>query len=426
MGDKVKPTRYVVKLEPFLEESDGDKRFTFEGSVDIYLKTDVANVFEITLHSLGLEIDHTKTTLTEALMPENVIEINEPVPHIETQKLVFPLSQILTKDIEYKLSLTFTGELSSEEDMHGFYRSSYTQDGETMYIATTQFQTTHARRAFPCFDEPKFKAVFQITIIAPNEYKAVSNMFTSNKIAVPDTQKTEHIFKDTPIVSSYLIAFIISKLEVNEEGTFGVWARKDAIEQTNYSKQVGPLLLDALNKWMDFDYFTELGMEKMEMAALPDFAAGAMENLGLLTYRETTVLYDENDSTDSARQRVASVIAHEQAHMWFGDLVTMEWWSYTWLNEGFARYFHYFGTALVEDKWNIPEQFVVEQVQTVMVTDSQTNTHAMTIDVEAHFDLDKAFDSISYNKGASVIRMMEHMIGTETFKTALQKYLRLQ
>lgn len=162
----------------------------------------------------------------------------------------------------------------------------------------------------------------------------------------------------------------------------------------------------------------------MEMAALPDFSAGAMENLGLLTYRETALLYDEEDSSDIAKQRVATVITHEQAHMWFGDLVTCEWWSYTWLNEGFARYFQYFGTALVEDKWNLGEQFVVEQLQNVMIMDSQLTTHPMTLDVESHTELSKAFDSISYNKGASVIRMMEHMIGSDKFKTALQKYLR--
>lgn len=132
LGDDITPTKYVVKLEPFMDESDGDKRFTFEGSVDIYLKTNLENVNEITLHSVGLEIDHTKTTLTEALTPANSIQVETPVPYTETQKLVFPLTQILSKDVEYKLTLTFTGVLSSETDMHGFYRSSYTQDGETL------------------------------------------------------------------------------------------------------------------------------------------------------------------------------------------------------------------------------------------------------------------------------------------------------
>lgn len=132
LGDKIKPTRYVVKLEPFLEESDGEKRFSFEGSVDIYLKTDQNNIFEITLHSFGLDIDHTKTSLTESLVPNNVIVVGEPIADTETQKIVFPLKGDLTKDVEYKLSLTFTGVLSSEDDMHGFYRSSYTQDGKTL------------------------------------------------------------------------------------------------------------------------------------------------------------------------------------------------------------------------------------------------------------------------------------------------------
>lgn len=175
---------------------------------------------------------------------------------------------------------------------------------------------------------------------------------------------------------------------------------------------------------MDYDYFSEMGMEKLDMAALPDFSAGGMENFGLIIYRETALLYDEDDSSESAKERVATVIAHEQAHMWFGDLVTCEWWSYTWLNEGFALYFQYFGAALVESSWDLPGQFIVDELQAVMVQDSLASTHPMTVDVQSHDDTSIVFDSISYNKGGSVIRMMEHMIGSDVFQRALQKYLR--
>lgn len=227
-------------------------------------------------------------------------------------------------------------------------------------------------------------------------------------------------------MSTYLLAFIVSEFRVrsNTDNTFGVIARPAAYGQTEYAFNVGPPLLQKLEEWTDFNYTSAPGITKMHMAALPDFSAGAMENWGLLTYRETALLYDPLESTDLAQQRVASVITHEQAHMWFGDLVTCEWWNYTWLNEGFARFFQYFGTHLIENTWELDNQFVVEQLQAVLLSDSLESTHPMTFEVNSPSEIATAFDSISYNKGASVLRMVQHVIGADNFRNAVREYLK--
>lgn len=204
----------------------------------------------------------------------------------------------------------------------------------------------------------------------------------------------------------------------------GILARREAMNQTDYSLQSGIDLLKAIETWIDYPYSSVPEMTRMYMSAVPDFSAGAMENWGLLTYRESNILYHSSDSTSLQQQRIAAVISHEIAHQWFGDLVTCEWWDVTWLNEGFARYFQFFGTALVETKWDLALQFVVEQLQGVMQMDSLESTHPMTHNVYTPAQVSGIFDSISYNKGAVTLRMVEHLISTEKFKTALRQYIK--
>lgn len=224
-------------------------------------------------------------------------------------------------------------------------------------------------------------------------------------------------------MSTYLLAFIISEFSIRKDDKFGVLARPEFYTQTQYSFNVGREILDAMSKYLAMDYYS-LGNDKMDMAAIPDFSAGAMENWGLLTYRERSLLVDETATTLASRQSIAAVVAHEQAHMWFGDLVTCKWWSYTWLNEGFARYFQYFGTAMVEKEWELGAQFVIDQVQSVMGMDSTEATNPMTDEnTYTPADLSRMFNSISYNKGASFIRMIEHTMGTENFQKSLREYL---
>ena len=227
-------------------------------------------------------------------------------------------------------------------------------------------------------------------------------------------------------MSTYLLAFIVSELRIRENipKTFGVIARPLAYSQTEFAFNEGQKSLAKLDDWMGYKFSDTPQMKKMHMAALPDFEAGAMENWGLLTYRETALLYDPDVSTNLAQQRVATVITHEQAHMWFGDLVTCEWWSYTWLNEGFATYFEYFATGMVENTWGLDLQFNVDMLQPVLSTDSTETTHPMSHEVNTPSEISAIFDNISYNKGGTIIRMVEHLIGTQNFQTALRDYLR--
>ncbi|XP_034488262.1 membrane alanyl aminopeptidase-like [Drosophila innubila] len=322
----------------------------------------------------------------------------------------------------YILHFKYTGLM--EDDMHGFYRSYYVNDNnETKWLGSTQFQTHHARRAFPSFDEPQFKATFDVTIKRHRSFNTVSNTKILKTYVSDEANYFVDEFQTTPKMSTYLLAFIISEFTIRKDDTFGVLSRPEFYTQTQYSFNVGRKILDEMGKYLKMDYYG-MGNDKMDMAAIPDFSAGAMENWGLLTYRERSLLVDESATTLSSRQSIAALVAHEQAHMWFGDLVTCQWWSYTWLNEGFAQYFQYFGTAFVEAEWELEKQFVVLQVQSVMAMDSTNATNPLTdLNTYTPAHLSRMFNSISYSKGASFIRMIEHTMGTENFQKSLQEYL---
>lgn len=226
-------------------------------------------------------------------------------------------------------------------------------------------------------------------------------------------------------MSSYLLAFIVSEFkffENKQHPEFKVWARPDQFQLAEYASETGPKVLKTLSDYFDYNYYRMIN--KMDMAALPDFSAGAMENWGLLTYRETNQLYDENYTTDLTKQRIAAVIAHEQTHMWFGDLVGCQWWSYLWLNEGFARYYQYHGTAWTEQNWDLENQFPIEQVQTAMILDASENTHPMTGNVVTPAEASDIFDNISYNKASSILRMFRFAMGADKFRDALRSYLK--
>lgn len=239
------------------------------------------------------------------------------------------------------------------------------------------------------------------------------------------TDRKKIVFDVTPYMSSYLLVFIVSEFvyfENVDHPEFKVWSRPDQNNLASYASDVGPKILQTLSDYFDYDYYRMIN--KMDMAALPDFSAGAMENWGLLTYRETNQLYDENFTTDLTKQRIAAVIAHEQTHMWFGDLVGCQWWSYLWLNEGFARYYQYHGTAWTEKNWDLENQFPIEQVQTAMILDASENTHPMTGNVVTQAEASDIFDNISYNKGSSILRMFRFAMGDDAFRDALRAYLK--
>uniref|UniRef100_A0A4W4GAF7 Aminopeptidase n=1 Tax=Electrophorus electricus TaxID=8005 RepID=A0A4W4GAF7_ELEEL len=324
---------------------------------------------------------------------------------VETQYLVVELSEKLQVGKTYWLFTEFQGELT--DSLGGFYRSEYYEDGVKRVVATTQMQPTDARKAFPCFDEPAMKAVFHMTLIH-----------------VPGT-KTK--FEPTKKMSTYLLAFIVSDFDfirAPQREKIRIWARRKAINsgQGDYSLNITGLLLD----FFQYYYNTSYPLHKSDQVALPDFSAGAMENWGLVTYRETTLLYDPEVSSNEDKEDVVIVISHELAHMWFGNLVTMKWWNDVWLNEGFATYVSYLGASEAEPTWSIKDLMVLDVIQPALLVDSQGSSHPLSCledAINTPKEISALFNSITYKKGAAVLRMLSEVLSEPVFVKGLIAYL---
>lgn len=322
---------------------------------------------------------------------------------------------------DINLFLKFNGKL--REDMRGFYKSNYNVNGKEKIMATTQFEPSDARKAFPCFDEPNLKAKFKITFNIPKELAAVSNMPIKEEKVNRDIKTVK--FEESPIMSTYLVAFIIGELEYLETKT------KDSVKIRVYTtpgkKDQGKFALETAVKALNFyNYYFGIPypLPKLDMIAIPDFDAGAMENWGIITYRETALLFDEKNSSVANKQRVAVVVAHEIAHQWFGNLVTMDWWNDLWLNEGFASWIEYKAVDSIFPEWEMWNQFLFEDFATALYLDALETSHAIEVEVKNPAEINEIFDTVSYSKGASIIRMLEHYTGENVFKMGLQHYIK--
>lgn len=417
------PSQYVLDVTPYFEAEGDFAAFSFAGTVNITLKSSGPSVKQIVFHSHELKIS--PNIRIHQVDPEDAsfnVVVHEYDPR--TQQNTLQLNKELVSGKDYVLRMSFVGNLTN--DMHGFYKSSYDENGSTKWLAATQFEPTHARRAFPCFDEPRFKANFLLSVSRPaNFVQTVANtrIATSEPIG---NKRVRETFKQTPIMSTYLLAFIVSEFPMKEtaDGKINIYSRSSAIAQTAYSLGLAEKGLDLLSKTFEYDYFSVPGIQKLSLAAIPDFAAGAMENWGLLTYRETALLYDSDHSSIVSQEKVAATVIHEEVHMWFGDLVTCEWWSYTWLNEGFARYFNFFVTAQLERDWKMEWKFVTRILHSVLASDSLEGTKPMTLNVNTPEEISDAFGTITYDKGASIIRMVEHVMENDKFMAGLKDYLK--
>src|SRR5450631_2483696 len=315
------------------------------------------------------------------------------------------------------IHIRYQGILS--HDLRGFYLGTNEQ-GQS--YAATQFEATDARRAFPAFDEPAYKATFDITAIAPKNMVAISNRKIISDEPGPGADAHTVHFATSPKMSSYLAALVVGQFDYVEGSADGIPIR---VYTTPGRKQLASFALESAEnilRYYDKYFAIKYPYEKLDLIALPDFAAGAMENTACITYRETLLLLDEPHASLTQRKRVASVIAHEMAHQWFGDLVTMQWWDDVWLNEGFATWME----SKVVDQWrpSFGARFErVQETQTALNSDALQSTRPVHANVETPAQIDEAFDVIAYQKGAAVLRMIEGYVGAETFRKGVNAYI---
>ena len=410
LPENVRPLRYQVTLEPNLE------KFTFDGSADIGIvvneETDtiVLNAIELQIASAVITDKHGGTAkATDVIFDQN----RERVSIVLPSKLEVG---------NHTLHLKFSGYLNDQ--LRGFYRSRYLDaEGAEHFMATTQFEATDARRAIPCWDEPSVKAIFEITLVVPNQLQAISNMPVIEEVMVANGKKAVS-FEATPLMSTYLLAFVVGDLACVEGYAVGgtlirVWATKGKEHLGQFALENSINALSYMNEYFGIDY----PLPKMDHIAIPDFAAGAMENWGAITYRETALLYDPENSAAQIKQRVLEVVAHEMAHMWFGDLVTMEWWDDLWLNESFASWMGDKTVNHLYPEWQMWTQFVSHDTNAALSLDGLRNSHSIEANVDDPAEIRELFDAISYSKGGSVLRMLENYVGPETFKKGLNIYL---
>jgi tricorn protease interacting factor F2/3 len=318
-----------------------------------------------------------------------------------------------------KIKLDFDGENNNK--MYGFYRSEVKDGNKTDMMLSSQFEAADARAAFPSFDEPEFKSTYDLTMAVDKGLDALSNMPVKEQHT--EGHKEVITFDTTPKMSSYLLYMGVGRFEYKEEKVGNVTIRMVTPPGRGAYTQ---LPLEYAKKAVEFyqDYFgIDYPLPKIDLIAVPDFAAGAMENWGAITFRETALLCT-NDSAASTKEDVASTIAHELAHQWFGDLVTMEWWDDLWLNESFATYMSYKALDSMHPEWQVMLQYANDEQGTAFAADQLKSTHPINVKVDNPGEVDEIFDEISYQKGGSVLLMLESYVGKDAFRRGLHEYLK--
>ncbi|OWY62778.1 hypothetical protein B7486_56615, partial [cyanobacterium TDX16] len=320
-----------------------------------------------------------------------------------------------------ELSIAFRGILNDK--LHGFYRSTFTDDaGIERTLAVTQFEATDARRAFPCWDEPDLKAVYSVRLVVEDGLLAISNSGETGTELLPSGKRV-HTFADTIPMSTYLVAFVVGPLEATEAVDAGGTPLRVVHpigrgHLAAFALEVGTFCLDYFTDWYGIPY----PGDKLDLVAVPDFAFGAMENLGCVTFREVLLLADPDAVTQPELQNVVDVIAHELAHMWFGDLVTMGWWNGIWLNEAFATFAEMKATDAFRPQWDRWTSFGLSRTAAFDV-DSLASTRPIEFEVVSPADAEGMFDILTYEKGAAVVRMLEQYLGEERFRDGIRLYL---
>lgn len=418
------PVHYTVILRPDLY-SKVAADFSTPGYVKISINcTEETN--NITLHINKITYDNSTIKVFHA--DGNPVNINMVTENKQLQFLIVDVTPNLMAGNMYTFEMNFTAELV--DDLAGLYYSTFDRNGTTMYLAVTQFQATDARKSFPCFDEPAFKAKFNITLERRNntpdfeDYITLSNMPLDHSYIAEDGFIAD-VFQETVVMPTYLLAFAVCDFKylssVTQNWTMNTYASKEEYNKTAFALEVGVDILRGFENYFEIPFV----LPKLDQIAIPDFGAGAMENWGLITYRTQYMLYDPNVTTAGTHRFVAVIVAHELAHMWFGNLISPQWWDDLWLNEGFASFFEYIGVDFTRPEWNIHDAFAIENMHPAFGVDSYpTSRPIFATNVNSPNDIDRLFDTITYQKGASVIRMMWNFLGPETLRRGLSKYIK--
>ncbi len=410
----VVPEEYAVRIVPDVQ------KLTFTGSETIKLKVRKP-VRELVLNAL--EIDVASASVNDKPVPKSAIKLD---PKAET--LTVALAAELTPGT-HTLALNFSGKINTQGQ--GLYHAPYQEHGTGAKkdMLGTQFEATDARRLFPCWDEPSFRARFQLTAVVPEHWSAVSNMPIEKETKIAGGK--EVAFGMSPSMASYLNVLCAGELDAVEKKSGGVLHR---VVATAGKAGMGSYALDSSAQIVEYynDYFgTPYPLPKLDNIAVPGGFGGAMENWGGITYFETGLLFDPEKSSSETKQGIYQVIAHEAAHQWFGDLVTMAWWDNLWLNEGFASWMGSKCSAKFNPDWEVwlardvprdPTRRIGSPKEAAMESDARSTTHPIQQPVATEAEANSAFDEITYKKGQSFIRMLESFLGEEVFRDGIRKY----
>ncbi|XP_004700840.1 thyrotropin-releasing hormone-degrading ectoenzyme [Echinops telfairi] len=414
LSGHLKPLHYNLMLTAFMEN------FTFAGEVNVEIACRNATRY-VVLHASRVAVE--KVQVAEDRVA-GAVPVAGFFLYPQTQVLVVVLNRTLDAHRNYNVKIVYNALI--ENELLGFFRSSYVLHGERRFLGVTQFSPTHARKAFPCFDEPIYKATFKISIKHQATYLSLSNMPVETSVFEEDGWVTDH-FSQTPLMSTYYLAWAICNFTYRETTTKSgvvvrLYARPDAIRRGS-----GDYALHITKRLIEFyeDYFkVPYSLPKLDLLAVPKHPYAAMENWGLSIFVEQRILLDPSMSSISYLLDVTMVIVHEICHQWFGDLVTPVWWEDVWLKEGFAHYFEFVGTDYLYPGWNMEKQrFLTDVLHEVMLLDGLASSHPVSQEVLQATDIDKVFDWIAYKKGAALIRMLANFMGHSVFQRGLQDYL---
>jgi aminopeptidase N len=402
LPEDVVPDSYDLKFEPDLTNA------TFSGDETIHVHLQKATT-QIVLNAAELEFKEASIGAGDFAQAA-AVKTDEKN---ETATLSVP---DIVPAGPAEIRIHFTGILNDK--LRGFYLS---QTARRRY-AVTQFEATDARRAFPCFDEPAYKAVFRISLVVDKGDSAISNGKIISDTSGPAEGKHTLQFSESPKMSTYLVAMMVGDFACIEGGADGIPIRVCAVPEKKSLTSFALLAAENILSFYDTYYQTKYPFQKLDIIAFPDFSAGAMENTAAITYRESLLTIDDKNASVDAHQAVVSVLAHEMAHMWFGDLVTMKWWDDIWLNEGFATWMSFKPMEAWKPEWHA-EQGEMEQTDGALDADSIASVRPIRAKAETPAEIQTLFDGIAYGKAASVLRMVEAYVGPDVFRKGVNAYL---